>query len=253
VPAAERRIEPGPVLALLDLEPLLSRRVDGLSGGERQRVAIARAVLSGPRLLLMDEPLASLDRAARRRILSYLADLTATLDLPLLYVSHALDEVARLADTLLLMDAGRITARGPIAEVLTRLDLPLARDEQAEALIVGRVAGCEPAHHLMRVAFAGGEFLVPMREMEPGRPVRLRVQARDVSLTLARQTGTSILNILPARVSELTTDDSAHCVVRLDVGGTPLLAGVSRRSVELLDLRPGAEVFAQVKSVAVLD
>lgn len=253
VPATEPRLALAPVLDLLGLKDLTARRVEGLSGGERQRVAIARAVLGRPRLLLMDEPLASLDRGARRRILPYLENLTRELDLPVLYVSHALDEAARLADRLLLLDVGRVLAEGPIEGMLTRLDLPLARDERAESVVVGRVAGFEPEDGLMRVEFSGGGFLVPARDIGLGETVRIRILARDVSLTRSRHDDTSILNVFPARVLDLRDEGPARCIVRLDLDGTPLLALVTRRSVRELGIRSGASCYAQVKTAAVLD
>jgi len=197
VPTNERRIGFDEAVNLLGIEPLLSRRPDGLSGGERQRVAIARALLTSPRLLLMDEPLAALDVDSKAEILPFLERLQEELRIPVLYVSHSPDEVARLADHLVLMEAGRIRAAGPIAEMLTRVDLPLAHGHDAEALIKAKIAGYDHQFHLNHVDFAGGRFTVAGHEMPVGRPVRLRVLARDVSLTLAPQSGTSILNIFP--------------------------------------------------------
>jgi molybdate transport system ATP-binding protein len=222
-------------------------------------VAIARALLTSPRLLLMDEPLAALDRESKGAILPLLERLQRRLEIPVLYVSHSLDEVARIADHLALMEAGRVGAVGPVGELLTRLDLPLARGDTAEALVEAVVAGHEEEHGLTRLEFPGGRFLVARRDLEPGTRVALRILARDVSLTLERQTGTSILNIFPVVVTELADGDlgaaagAAEVIVRLEAGGVPLLARVTRRSAAALDLRPGARLFAQVKSVALLD
>lgn len=237
---------------LLGLGRLLERSTDRLSGGERQRVALARALLAGPRLLLLDEPLASLDAAARGAILPLLARVFAAADLPVLYVSHALDEVARLADRVAVMEAGRIVAAGPAAEVLTRLDLPPARAEGAESLLVGAVRDHDDDDHLTALDVPGGTLWVPRADLAAGTPVRVRIPARDVSLVLAPPDGTSILNILPARVDAVADDGPGRTLVRLDCAGSPLLARVTTRSARRLNLKPGLELFAQVKSVALL-
>jgi molybdate transport system ATP-binding protein len=248
----ERRIGLGEAVEWLGLAPLLERRIEGLSGGERQRVAIARALLASPRLLLMDEPLASLDARSKAGILPYLDRLQRELAIPIIYVSHALDEVARIADHLVWLERGKVHATGPIAEILTRLDLPLARRGEAEALVEATVAGHDAADRLSYLDFAGGRFIVPAVELRPGARVRLRVRAADVSLTLERQSGTSILNVFPVFVTGVAEDDGAQVTVRLEAGGTPLLARVTRRSARVLGLAAGAEVWAQVKSVAIL-
>jgi len=256
-PRAQRRHGWDHGLALLGIGHLLQRWPHELSGGERQRVAIARALATSPRLLLMDEPLAALDAARKAEILPWLEGLQRELDIPVIYVSHAIDEVARLADHLVLLDAGRVTASGPTPELLTRLNLPLAQGDSAAAVISGQVQGHEPGFHLTRVDFAGGslQFVSPARQ--PARPVgqavRLRVQARDVSLTLTRQADTSILNLLAATVAELREDSPGYVMVALDAGGTRLLARITRKSADTLQLLPGRAVFAQVKGVALLD
>jgi molybdate transport system ATP-binding protein len=252
VPAAERRVDLDRAVALLGLGPLLDRDPAGLSGGERQRVAIGRVLVTSPRLLLMDEPLAALDRESKAGIFPLLERLCEELAVPVLYVSHAADEVARLADHLALMEHGRIRAVGPVAEMFTRLDLPLAYGDTAEAVITATVAGHDDAYHLTHLDFPGGRFAVPREKLERGRRVRVRVLARDVSLTLERQTGTSILNIFPVRVTEVATESPAQVMVRLDAGGTPVLARVTRRSAADLGLEPGGLFHAQVKSVALL-
>jgi molybdate transport system ATP-binding protein len=251
VPPAERHVPRQDVIAWLGLEPLLSRRPHELSGGQRQRVAIARALLSSPRLLLMDEPLAALDAHARAEILPYLERLHRELDLPVLYVTHALDEVARLADHLLLMEAGRIVYQGPLAEGLTRLDLPLAHRDLAATVIDATVAAHDAELLLTRVA--RGSLVLELAGLHgvPGRPLRVRVAARDVSLALVRPTQTSILNLLPARVVELCDDAPGQVLVKLALEDVTLLARITRKSAQLLALRPGTEVVAQVKSVAV--
>ena len=252
VPTAERRIDFDRAVGLLGLAPLLTRRPAHLSGGERQRVAIARALLTSPRLMLMDEPLAALDVKRKAELLPFIERLHEELDMPVLYVSHAPDEVARLADHLVLLEAGKVLASGPIEAMLTRFDLPLAHDRDAGAIIEATVSGYDPDYHLTRLTFAGGDFILAREVSPPGRQVRLRILARDVSLTLARQSATSILNILPARVEALAAESPAQLIARLDVGGVPLLARITRKSAVALDLAPGKTVFAQVKSVALL-
>ena len=254
VPAPERRVSLAQAVDLLGIAHLMDRQPGTLSGGERQRISIARALATSPRLLLLDEPLAALDAQRKAEILPYLERLHGQLDIPVLYVSHALDEVARLADHMVLLEAGRVTASGPTGELLTRLDLPLAHGDAAGAVIAGTVQGHDPRYHLTRVDFSGGSLLLASTVARPsGQPVRLRVQARDVSLTLQPQGGTSILNILPATVVGLSDDSPGQTMVALDAGGARLLARLTQRSVEALALAPGLRVHAQVKGVAILD
>ncbi|RRQ22232.1 molybdenum ABC transporter ATP-binding protein [Thiohalobacter thiocyanaticus] len=241
------------VIALLGLTELLARRPEQLSGGQRQRVAIGRALLTRPRVLLLDEPLAALDREAKHAILPYLERLHRELALPVLYVSHDTDEVARIADRLLLMEAGRIQAAGELTGMLTHPDLPLARSEQAETVLEATISSHDTDYHLTRLRFAGGELsLATPAELATGEPVRIRILARDVSLALSPATDSSILNILPARVSEIRPLNPAQALVCLDLGGTPLLAHITHRSVDALGLAPGSPVYAQIKSVALL-
>ena len=253
VPPAQRRVPLDQAVELLGIGHLLARRPDTLSGGERQRVGIARALATSPRLLLMDEPLASLDPQRKREVLPYLERLHAQLDIPVLYVSHAPDEVAQLADHLVLMDAGRVTASGAAHGLMTRLDLPPAHGDLAAAVIDARVSGHDADYLLTQVEFPGGTLQLPHSGTLAGQAVRVRVQARDVSLTLQPQAGTSVLNILPARVSDLAPDGPAQTMVGLDVGGTRLLARITRKSADALALAPGARVYAQVKGVAIVE
>ena len=239
-------------IELLDIAHLLDRQPEHLSGGERQRVAIARALAVQPRLLLMDEPLAALDMKRKQEILPYLERLTRDLDIPIIYVSHSVDEVARLADHLVLLDAGRVTASGPTAELMTRLDLPLAHGDTAGAVLTATVLSHDEEDHLTTASFDGGTLTVPQQAVAIGKPLRIRVQARDVSLTLHGQTGTSILNILSARVIALSPDSPGQVMVALEVGGCPLLARITSRSVRTLGLVPGLAVFAQIKGDAIL-
>ena len=252
VPDAEQRVAFDQAAALLGVESLLERPVTGLSGGERQRVAITRALLTSPRLLLMDEPLTALDRDSKSEILPFLERLHEELAIPVLYVSHASDEVGRLADHLVLMDSGRVLASGPIGEMLTRLDLPLAQSSDAEALIEARVTGHDENFELTYLDFPGGRFTVTGKELPVGQPVRLRVLARDVSLTLEHQSGTSILNIFPARVEALAEEKPSRVIVQLKAAGVPLLSRITRKSAMALKLRPGKQIYVQVKSVALV-
>jgi molybdate transport system ATP-binding protein len=253
VPSTRRKVTFEEAVRLLGVERLLDRPPDGLSGGERQRVAVARALLTSPRLLLMDEPLASLDSESKREIMPYLERLHDELDMPVLYVSHAPAEVARLADHLVLLESGRVRAVGQIGELLTRLDLAREHGAEAEAVVEATVAEHDEVHQLSYLDFAGGRFSVVRNTLPVGQKARLRVLARDVSITLEPQTGTSILNIFPARVDELAATGPAQMLVRLDVAGTPLLARITRKSAHVLALEPGKLVYAQVKTVALVD
>ncbi|MES2190938.1 MAG: molybdenum ABC transporter ATP-binding protein [Pseudomonadota bacterium] len=252
VPAARRRVSLDQAIELLGIGKLLKRRSDTLSGGERQRVAIARALATSPSLLLMDEPLASLDVLRKAEILPYLERLHDELEIPVLYVSHSPDEVARLADHLVLLDAGKVLAAGPARELMTRMDLPLAHGDSAAAVIDATVSGSEPQYHLIHADFAGGRISLLNPQLQPGQRVRVRIQARDVSLTLTRQEGSSVLNILAATVTGLSPDSPGQVMVALDAGGSILLARVTQKSADTLALAPGKAVFAQVKGVAVL-
>ncbi len=253
VPPQERRQDFEQVAELLGLGALLDRKPARLSGGERQRVAMGRALLAAPRLLLMDEPLAALDQASKAEILPYLERLHQELAIPVLYVSHSPDEVARLADHLVLLERGRVVASGELHEMLARLDSPLSHGEQAGVVVDTVVGGHDEPYHLSWLDFPGGRFAVPRVACQPGQPKRLRVHARDVSLALEHHGGTSILNIFPVTVSAIAEDTPAKLLVRLDAAGTPLLAGITKKSGAVLGLEPGMRLYAQVKSVALLD
>jgi molybdate transport system ATP-binding protein len=241
------------IIDLLGLGPLLDRLPERLSGGEQQRVAIARALLAAPRLLLMDEPLASLDHARKQEFLPWLERLRDELDIPLIYVSHAPDEVARLADHIVVMDAGRAVAQGPLAETLARIDLPIRLGEDAGAVFAARVAERDAEWHLARVEFAGGELWVRDNGTPVGREVRVRILARDVSIANSRHDDVSIMNLLPATVvAHAAEDHPSQVLVQLRVGGTLLLGRLTRRSAQRLDLAPGREVWVQIKAVALI-
>ena len=260
------------VVALLGIGALMDRRPATLSGGERQRVAIARALATAPQLLLMDEPLAALDAARKAEILPYLERLQRSLALPIVYVTHAMDEVARLADHLVLMDAGQVRAAGPLAELLARPDLPLARQDEAGVVITARVDHHDRAYGLSCVAFDGGTLWVGETATAPGEVVRARVLARDVSVARQRPAETSVVNVLPVWLEALQADRST-ALLSLRVGtldltqphapaqlahATPasgpvrLLARITRRSAEALALQPGDALYAQIKGVALM-
>jgi len=252
IPANERRISFDDVVAWLGLGALLERDPKKLSGGERQRIAIARALLTSPRLLLLDEPVASLDAAGKAEIFPYLERLHEELEVPILYVSHAFDEVARLADHMILLNTGHVVASGPIHELLTRFDLPLALSADAESIIEATVAEHDETFGLTYVDSSGGRFSVARKDLPIGRAVRLRILARDISLTLERQSNTSILNVFPATVDEMAEDPPARTIVRLRLGEALVLAQITRKSAAALGLTVGQPLFAQIKSVALL-
>ncbi|HEX7156731.1 MAG TPA: molybdenum ABC transporter ATP-binding protein [Burkholderiaceae bacterium] len=252
IPQGARRVALDDVVDLLAIGNLLERRPEGLSGGEQQRVAIARALLASPRLLLLDEPLAALDEARKAEVLPYLERLHDELQIPVIYVSHAMREVARLADHLVLLERGRVVASGPIAQMTARLDLPLAQEDGAAVVLDGHVVEHDAADGLTRVASGAGSLWVAALDRAAGRPVRLEIAARDVSIALAPPNASSILNILPAVVAVRADDDRGRSLLQLEVGEAHLLSRVTRRSANALGLQPGQRVFAQVKGVAVL-
>ncbi len=246
----------GAAVDLLGISHLLDRRPATLSGGERQRVAIARALASAPRLLLMDEPLAALDAARKAEILPYLERLHRELALPIVYVTHALDEVARLADHLVLLQQGRVLAQGPAAELMARADLPLGQQDEAGVLIDAEVAEHDPAYGLTRIAFAGTGLWVGELAQPPGQRVRARVLARDVSVSRVPPQQSSVLNALPVTLQSLHPSQATVLLqLRSEVAGeagVPLLARITRRSADALALVPGDRLFAQVKGVALM-
>ena len=275
-PAQRQRVALEQVIELLGIAPLLARKPTTLSGGERQRVAIARALATSPRVLLMDEPLSALDAERKAEVLPYLDKLGAHLHIPILYVSHSMEEVSRLADQLLLLQAGRVVAQGPVADLMTRLDLPLAQgmpgDQQA-SIVEGAVCAHDTDDHLWSLQLGHQPHLQlhwtePAAHYQLGERVRLRILARDVSLSLAPQQGSSILNSLPAVVTGVQATSPGQVLVQLQLPTSPapcappaahapqagahLLALVSARSARLLQIAPGMVVHAQLKSVAVL-
>ena len=239
-------------VALLGLGHLLERRPAALSGGEKQRVAIGRALLSSPELLLFDEPLASLDAPRKAEILYYVERLRDEVRIPMVYVSHSLDEVVRLADWVVLMSEGRVLATGPVREMASRIELrPYLGRQEGGAVIEALVAAQDLEHGLARLEFAGGALEIPDVEALPGERVRVRVRARDVSIALSRPAGLSIRNVLPGTVAGIGEEEGPSLDVRLDLGGTPLIARITRKSAQELGLRPGLPVYALIKSVSI--
>jgi molybdate transport system ATP-binding protein len=237
------------VVALLGLGALLDRRPRALSGGERQRVALGRALLSRPRLLLMDEPLAALDAGRKAEILPFLERLRDAARLPILYVTHALDEVDRLADRMVLMEDGRVTAAGAVEALSVRTDLPLlARRRDAGAVLSCRVLSHDPARGLTQLGFAGGTLVVPLRADPPG--TRLRTRLRAVAVATAAPDAISMHNILPGTIAALEQAGPHEAFVTVAVGPTRVLARITRDAVARLGLAPGMAVFALVKSLA---
>jgi molybdate transport system ATP-binding protein len=253
VPDSGRRVGMDGIVKLLGLGQLLERMPQSLSGGECQRVAIARSLLTSPRLLLMDEPLAALDVARKNEFLPYLERLYDELDIPVIYVTHAPDEVARLADHIVAMDAGRITAAGPLQQTLANVDLPIQLGEDAGVVLDAVVAERDDKWHLERVEFPGGSLWVRDAGHSIGHRVRVRILARDVSIALEKVSGISIQNCLPATVDRLADDaHPALTLMRLAVGSSALLARLTRRSAASLGLVPGKPVWVQIKAVALI-
>ncbi|CAI8898798.1 MULTISPECIES: molybdenum ABC transporter ATP-binding protein [Pseudomonas] len=255
IPRQQRRVDMAHATELLGISHLLDRHPQHLSGGERQRVGMARALLTSPTLLLMDEPLAALDAQRKSEILPYLQRLHDELDIPVLYVSHSQDEVAQLADHIVLLSDGKALASGPIGQTLARLDLPLALGDDAGVVIQGHVAAYDAHYQLLTLQLPDTDLNIRVAHtpMAPGQALRCKVQARDVSLSLHGDEQSSILNRLPVTVvSEMAADNSAHVLVRLDAAGSPLLARITRYSRDHLNLHPGQRLWAQIKAVAVL-
>ncbi|MDR2189547.1 MAG: molybdenum ABC transporter ATP-binding protein [Azonexus sp.] len=241
-------------IELLAIGHLLTRQPATLSGGERQRVAIARALAVGPRMLLMDEPLAALDLPRKREILPYLERLRDQLDIPILYVSHAPDEVARLADHIVVLDAGRVVASGPLSETLARLDLPIRLGEDIGVVLEATVGAIDAEWRLARVDFVDGGLWTRDRGLPAGQRVRLRVLARDVSLAVGETGNSSIQNSLDGVVDSLGDDEHPGLLlVRVAIGKSYLIARLTRRSAAQLGIAVGQPVKAQIKSVALME
>ncbi|WP_417482743.1 molybdenum ABC transporter ATP-binding protein [Maricaulis sp.] len=249
----ETRFDAETIIETLDLAPLLPRRPASLSGGEAQRVALARALLSQPRLLLLDEPMAGLDHARKAELLPYLDTALRQLEIPALYVSHSVEEVVRLADRVLALSQGRVVAMGPAEEVLGDLDIaPLDREFETGAVLAGRLVDHDERLQLSRVDLGGQMLELPMpAALQPGGTVRLRIRARDVAIATLRPQGISIRNVLDARITGINAaDNSPYADLLLSVGSGQLKARLTRASVEALQLTPGQAVYALVKSAS---
>ncbi|MBP2443146.1 molybdenum ABC transporter ATP-binding protein [Rhizobium leguminosarum] len=237
------------IVDLLGIEPLLERSPAKLSGGEKQRVAIGRALLSAPRLLLMDEPLAALDDARKAEILPYLERLRDETEIPIVYVSHSISEVARLANQVVVMRDGKVEATGPAVDILSRPSAAADRKE-AGALLEGTVESFDPRHRLSTVALKSSQLHIPSAALTSGRPVRIRIPSRDVMLATTRPEDLSALNILEGRIEAISSDEDGTVEIRLDCGGDIILSRITTLSCERLDLQPGRTVFAVIKTVA---
>lgn len=249
-PKGERYADFDAVVALLGIEKLLSRRPRLLSGGEKQRVAIGRALLASPRLILMDEPLASLDDKRKAEIMPFIERLRDEFKIPIVYVSHAIAEVARLATDIVMLDTGRLVAAGPARDVMERLDLlPEAERGEGGAVVDLTVIGQDDVFGLTVLRSGAGDWRLPRLHVGAGRTVRARVRARDIMIATAQPRGLSAVNVLAGTILAITAETGADALVRLDCGGDMLVARITRQSVAALGLRPGSEVFAVVKAV----
>jgi molybdate transport system ATP-binding protein len=250
LPRGETRPDIAPVVDLLGIRPLLDRRPRTLSGGEQQRVAIGRALLTNPRVLVMDEPLASIDRARRAEILPYLDRLKSEMRIPILYISHAIEEIARIADTIVVLAEGRVASVGPAAAMLAEIDLASIDDGETGVILSGTVTSTDTERGHSRVAHPAGTLIVPLLAAPIGTKVRLRVHARDVAIAVGEPGRISIRNRLPARIAAIRPHGGA-ADVRLDLSGEALLARLTMDAVEDLGLRERLAVTALIKAVAV--
>lgn len=240
------------VTELLGINSLLDRLPDRLSGGEKQRVAIARALVLNPAILLMDEPLASLDSKRKQEVMPYLLRLQQEFAIPIVYVTHSQEEAAQLADTLVLMENGHVQASGKISDTLGRIDLPLSKEKDAAVVWQAVITRHEPEYRLTNVESKGGNLSLPMIDMPLGTKLRVQIHARDVSITLQAPSQTSILNALPATITGITDDQDGQTVVQLKAGQLTLLSHITRKSAQLLALKPGLPVIVQIKGTSLL-
>lgn len=256
---SETRFALEQITDLLDIDHLLNRRPRELSGGERQRVSIGRTILSNPQILLMDEPLASLDGARKAEILPFIQRLRDELGLPIIYVSHSLEEVVRLADVMVLIDDGHVAASGDVGEITSRLDLyPLTGRYEAGSVLAATVKLQDDTYGLTVLDTPGGDIRVPQLSLPVGKALRLRIRARDVALAIEKPSGTSFQNILNGTVREIGErihgrgDAAADAMVEVSVDiGAPLRVRITRKSLDELQLRIGSPVFALIKAVAI--
>lgn len=239
------------VAEVLGIGHLLGRRTHDLSGGERQRVAIGRALLTSPRLLLMDEPLASLDTERKREIIPFIDRVHRQFEIPTIYVSHSVEEILELATAMVLLEHGHVTASGTIEEVMNRPELTrVVGQGDAGTVIAATVTDQDDMNNLATLAFPGGQFLVPATGMAVGAQARIRVRARDVSLALERPVKVSVLNVFEGRIAEIAATDGAQADVLVELGQVRLWSRITAKSVRELGLEPGRTVYAMVKAVA---
>lgn len=247
----DRFIDEARVVELLGLGALLQRRPRTLSGGERQRVAIGRALLAQPRILLMDEPLAALDIPRKAEILDYIERLRDELHIPIVYVSHSVTEITRLADTVVVLSEGKCVAVGSVDDVMGRPELKSATERYEGGSVVDTRVAAQHAHdQLTTLAFDGGELIVPHVDAPVGQRVRTRIRARDVSLSIGKPAAISTLNVLPAHVIAVSAATGPTVDVQLGVGNVTLVARITRRSLQQLGIGRGQALYALVKAVS---
>jgi len=254
LPVNERRHEPQEIAEMLGIDDLMNRLPSTLSGGERQRVAIGRALLASPKLLLMDEPLSALDNDRKSEIMPFIENLRDQLGVPIVYVSHAIEEVVRLADTMVVLADGKTLATGDVEDIMSRLDLrPHTGRFEAGAVINVWVIGHDEPNMLSELGFGAGSIWVPKLEFERGTPLRLRLRARDVSLSLVTPDQSATLNVFQGRVVDIenvSTVRSPHVDVLVNIGA-PIIARIARKALAALDIKNGDTVFASVKTSAI--
>jgi molybdate transport system ATP-binding protein len=251
-PRAERTITFTDVVEMLGIGGLLDRRPAKLSGGEKQRVAIGRALLTSPRLLLMDEPLAALDSNRKDEVLPFIGRLPREVDIPILYVTHSMDEILRLADLLVLMDQGRSAAVGAVEDLLSRPELQrLTGRHDPGAVVAAKVVGHEPSYALTTLSFAGGSLVVPTLALAPGQEVRVNILARDISLAAEKPLGLSVQNVYRSVIQAVRDSDGPYVDVQLDCSGVSLMSRISRKAAVQLGVEPGRTVYAMVKAVSI--
>lgn len=245
------QITPEMAIETLGIGRLIARAPATLSGGERQRVAIARALLTRPRLLLMDEPLGALDRRAKAALLPMIASLPDRFQIPVIFVSHQLEEITQIASHMIALREGRFVGNGPLSQMIETLDPMVSGRFEAGALLAGRATRHEGEYSMQAIDLGGAEIWMPARSpLPPGQEVRVRLRARDVSVSLAPVSGLSIRNQLPATITAIAPEEGAFAEITLDVAGQTLRARSTRLSVAELGLAPGMQVTALVKSVA---
>lgn len=247
-----KKLNAGTVSDWMGISKLLDRQPERLSAGEKQRVAIARALLSEPQLLLLDEPFANLDTAARSECLHHLQKITEEIELPMLFVSHNIEEVSQLADYLVLLEQGQIKQHGPLLELCNRLDTSLSREETAAAIVTAQVDSHDPDYGLTHLKLEKEVLIVSQMANNVGTPQRIRIPARDVSICRNQPSDTSILNVFPVTIDAIENTGPAHCLLRLQLGSQFLLARITLKSAHTLELKVGENVYAQIKSAALL-